>query len=536
MAIAVARSGQGQLTKVKGHGEDIYNTPFYRSFTRVLEWCLNFRWLVIGATVILFALSIVAFKFGVSKQFFPASDRTDLLVNVWLPQSASLKATETEVDRIEKILAADKAVDSVAAFVGNGAPRFYLPLDQQLFSDNFAELVVTTRNAEDREALKSRLRERFAAADFSHLRLRVLRLENGPPVGYPVLFRVMGEDLATLRALSAQVAAIMRASPNLINVHLDWNEQVKAVRVEIDQDRARQIGVSTQEVTQALRGWQQGITMTQLREGDQLIDVVMRGLDGDRNSLDRLPDLDIVTSTGRHVPIAQVARLKPVLEEGVIWRRDRLPTISVRADVPDHIQAQDASNQVEAKLADLRASLPAGYRIETGGNVEESNRGEVSIMAVMPLMLVGIITLLMIQLQSINRTILVLLTAPLGLIGVAMALLLFNAPFGFVANLGVIALAGMVMRNSVILVDQIEQDEKSGKSRWDAIIGATVRRFRPIVLTAAAAILAMLPLTQQIFWGPMAVAIMGGLIIATILTCLFLPALYAAWYRVGKPA
>ena len=525
------------LAKAQGHGEDIYNTGFYRRFARILEWCLDFRWVVIGATILAFALAIVAFKFGVPKQFFPASDRSDLLVNVWLPQNASLKATEVEVHKIEDILRKDPAVESFSSYVGNGAPRFYLPLDQQLFANNFAEMVVATRNAEDREAVKNRLRARFAATDgeFAHLRLRVLRLENGPPVGYPMLFRVMGPDIAIVRDLAYKVSAVMRANPHLIDVSLDWNEQVKAVRVEIDQDRARQIGVTTQDVAQALRGWQQGILMTQYREGDQLIDVVMRAPDADRNSLDRLPDLDIITATGRHVSVAQVAHLKPVLEEGVIWRRDRLPTISVRADVPDEIQPQDASLEVESALTALRASLPVGYRIETGGAIEESNRGERSIMGVMPLMFVGIVTLLMIQLQNVSRSILVILSAPLGLIGVAMALLIFRVPFGFVANLGVIALAGMIMRNSVILVDQIEQDEKSGRSPWDSIIGATVRRFRPIVLTAAAAMLAMLPLIKQAFWGPMAVAIMGGLIVATALTCLFLPALYAAWFRVARP-
>ncbi|MCK9283032.1 MAG: efflux RND transporter permease subunit [Rhodocyclaceae bacterium] len=525
------------MAQAKAHGDNIYDTPFYRRFGRVLEWCLDFRWLVIALTVAAFAVSVVAFKVGVPKQFFPASDRLDLLVNVWLPQNASLKATEAEVGRIEGILKNDPAVESFSSYIGNGAPRFYLPLDQQLFANNFAEIVIATRSPEERENLKNRLRARFTAADgeFSHLRLRVMRLENGPPVGYPVLFRVMGEDIATLRDIASQVAAVMRSNPHLRDVSLDWNEQVKAVRVEIDQDRARQIGVTTQDVTQALHGWQQGIPMTQFREGDQLIDVVMRAPDADRNSLDRLPDLDIVTATGRHVPVAQVARLKPVLEEGVIWRRDRLPTISVRADASEDVQPQDISVEVEAELATIRAALPAGYRIETGGSIEESARSEGSIAAVMPLMAVGVITLLMIQLQNISRSILVILSAPLGLIGVALALLIFRVPFGFVATLGVIALAGMIMRNAVILVDQIEQDEKSGKSQWESIVGATVRRFRPIVLTGAAAILAMLPLTQQAFWGPMAVAIMGGLIVATVLTCLFLPALYAAWFRVRRP-
>ncbi|HEY6897122.1 MAG TPA: efflux RND transporter permease subunit, partial [Rhodocyclaceae bacterium] len=380
------------------------------------------------------------------------------------------------------------------------------------------------------------LEERFAAADgaFAHLRVRVLRLENGPPVGFPVQFRVMGEDLTTLRNIAGQVATVMRANPNIKDVNLDWNEQVKGVRIEIDQGRARQLGVSTQDVTQAVRGWQQGIPLTQFREGDQLIEVLMRAPGAYRNSLDRLPDLDVITAAGRHVPVSQVAKLLPVLEEGVIWRRDRLPTITVRADMSNGVQPPVASMQIEPQLDAIRAKLPPGYRIEMGGAIEESAKGENSIKTVMPLMLIGVVTLLMIQLQSISRTVLVLLTAPLGLIGVAIALLVFRVPFGFVANLGVIALAGMIMRNSVILVDQIEQDEAAGKNKWDAIVGATVRRFRPIVLTAAAAILAMIPLTRQVFWGPMAVAIMGGLVVATALTCLFLPALYAAWFRVRR--
>jgi multidrug efflux pump len=257
--------------------------------------------------------------------------------------------------------------------------------------------------------------------------------------------------------------------------------------------------------------------------------------DADPRTLTRLPDLDLVTASGRHVPLAQVARLVPVLEEGLIWRRDRLPAITVRADSVGAMQPQAISTEIDAQLQELRAMLPPGFRIELGGSTEESAKGENSIKAVVPLMIVGVITLLMIQLQSISRTFLVLLTAPLGLIGVTLALLVFQVPYGFVANLGVIALMGMILRNSVILVDQIEQDEQAGKSEWEAIVGSTVRRFRPIVLTAGAAILAMIPLTRQVFWGPMAVAIMGGLIVATVLTCLFLPALYAAWFRVREP-
>ncbi|MGE5467056.1 MAG: efflux RND transporter permease subunit [Ignavibacteria bacterium] len=516
------------------HAGDVYDTPFYRRFRTVLLWCLRRRWLVIGATVVLFAVSLVAFNLGVQKQFFPASSRPELLIELWLPQTASLKATESETRRVEALIAGDAAIESYADYIGNGAPRFYLPLDQQLFADNFAQFVIVAKGLEAREELKQRLETRLAQPDFAHLRTRVLRLENGPPVGFPVSFRVMGDDLEQLRRVAGQVAEVMRADPGLQDVQFDWNEKVKSVHVEIDQDRARLLGVSSQEVAQALQAWLVGTTLTQYREGDQLIDVVWRAGAADRATLDRLPDLDVVAAGGRHVPLAQLAKLRPVLEEGVVWRRNRLPTITVRSDIAGKRQAPTISADIERRLEPLRASLPPGFRIETGGTVEESAKGVDSIKAVVPLMVVAVVTLLMMQLQSFGRTVLVMLTAPLGLIGVAAALLVFRVPFGFVANLGVIALMGMILRNSVILVDQIRQDEAAGKTTWEAIVGSTVRRFRPIVLTAAAAILAMVPLTRQVFWGPMAVAIMGGLIFATALTCLFLPALYAAWYRVKE--
>ncbi|MDO8348161.1 MAG: efflux RND transporter permease subunit [Rugosibacter sp.] len=536
--------------KLRASGEahgDVYATPFYRRFRRFIERCLQHRWWVIGATVGAFALSIVAFNTVVQKQFFPSASRPELMVDVWLPQGASLKATEAEIKRVEQLLAADKNVASYASFIGNGAPRFYLPLDQQLFNDNFGQLLIVSKGLEEREALKAGLEAEFATADgrWSHVRTRVLRLENGPPVGYPVQFRVMGEDLDQLRQIAERVALQMRKHPNLQDVHLDWNDKVKSLRVEIDQDRARALGVTSQDVAQTLQGWLIGTPIAQLRENDQLIDIVWRAQDAggspgsnagfNGRTLEHLPDLDIVTAGGRHVTLAQVARLAPVLEEGIIWRRNRLPTITVRADVIGQMQAPVISLQIDPQLDAIRAALPPGFRIEMGGAVEESAKGEASIIAAMPLMVVAVITLLMMQLQSISRTVMVLLTAPLGLIGVALALLVFQVPFGFVANLGVIALMGMIMRNSVILIDQIEQDEADGKSTWEAIVGSTVRRLRPIVLTAAAAILAMTPLTRQAFWGPMAIAIMGGLVVATVLTCIFLPALYAAWFRVKAP-
>ena len=528
------------------HGGDIYDSPFYRRIRALVEWCLRHRWLVIFATVGFFVLSLVLFNKAVQKQFFPPASRPEIMVDIWLPQGASLKATEHEVKRVEALLGKDENIASWSSYIGNGAPRFFLSLDQQLFADNFGQMVIVTKGLKEREVVKNRLEAAFDAADgsWSHLRLRVVRLENGPPVGYPVQFRVMGEDLVALRDNAEGISSLMRAHPNLRNVNFDWNERIKSVRVEIDQARARALGVSSQDVALTLQGWLVGATVTQFRENDQLIDVVWRADAGrggagdlvDPRTLSRLPDLDLVSTSGRHIPLAQVARLVPVLEDGLIWRRDRMPTITVRADVVGSVQPQAASAQIDQQLAELRAKLPPGFRIEVGGSTEESAKGENSIKAVVPLMIVGVITLLMIQLQSISRTIMVLLTAPLGLIGVTLALLLFQVPYGFVANLGVIALMGMILRNSVILVDQIEQDEADGKSEWEAIVGSTVRRFRPIVLTAAAAVLAMIPLTRQVFWGPMAVAIMGGLIVATVLTCLFLPALYAAWFRVKEPS
>ena len=536
------------VNKLRKHGEaqhgDLYDTPFYRRVRRLVTWCVSHRWRTIAVTVGAFVLGLVIFVTGVQKQFFPPSNRPELMVDLWLPQGASLKATEREVRRVEALLKDDENIVSYAAYIGNGAPRFLLQLDQQLFNDSFGQLVVVTRGLAEREAVRQRLRTAFDAPDgsWSHLRTRVQRLENGPPIGYPVVFRAMGDDLATLRGIAEQVAATMRTNPNVRDVHLDWNELAKSIRVVVDQDRARLLGVTSQDIAQALQAHQLGVTLTQFREGDQLIDVVWRGggSGGDRGQLDRLADLPIPASSAagsKWVPLSQVAKLEPALEEGVVWRRNRTPTIQVRADLAnDRVTGPTASQQIDKTLNEIRAALPPGYRVELAGTIEESAKSEAALAAVMPIMIVLVVTLLMMQLQSISRTLMVLLTAPLGMIGVALALMLFGKPFGFVANLGVIALMGMILRNSVILVDQIEQDEKAGKSTWEAIIGSAVRRFRPIMLTAAAAVLAMIPLSRQIFWGPMAVAIMGGLIVATVLTLLFLPALYAAWYRVEKPA
>ena len=521
----------------EAHHGDIYDTPFYRRVQAMVTWSVRHRWQTIAITVAAFVLGMVVFSTGVQKQFFPPSNRPELLVDLWLPQGASLKATEREVKRVEALLKDDDKIASYSAYIGNGAPRFFLPLDQQLFNDNFGQVLIVTKGFDEREAVRARLLQTFDAADggWSHLRARVQRLENGPPVGFPVVFRVMGEDLTTLRGIAEQVAAVMRSNPNVRDVHLDWNELAKTVRIAVDQDRARALGITSQDIAQALQAHEVGATLTQFREGDQLIDVVWRASGDERGRLDRLADLPLPAG-GKWVPLSQVAKLEPALEEGVIWRRNRVPTIQVRADLANNdVTGPTASAQIDPTLNELRGGLPPGYRVAMGGTVEEAAKNENAIKAVVPLMIVGVITLLMMQLQSMRRTLMVMLTAPLGLIGVALALMIFAKPFGFVANLGVIALMGMILRNSVILVDQIDQDQQAGKSAWDAIIGSAVRRFRPIMLTAAAAVLAMIPLSRQIFWGPMAVAIMGGLIVATVLTLLFLPALYAAWYRVEEP-
>ena len=512
-------------------------TNFYSHFRDIVEWCITWRKSVIVITVALFAFSIFGFKF-VQQQFFPSSTRTEILVDLKLPEGASYWATEREVKKMEAVLNKEKDLYfNYVSYVGTGSSRFFLSLDQQLPAPSFAQFVITSKDLAAREKLREKLIAILEGPDFTGLRGRVLRLENGPPVGYPVQYRVAGEDLVRIRALSEQVAAAMRADPALSNVNFDWNERAKTVKLEIDQDKARALNVSTQDLANFLQTSINGVTVTFLRDRDRLVEVLLRGAEAERANLSQLQNLSVPTRSGKSVPITQIASITYDFEEGIIWRRDRLPTITVRADIYDgQIQPGTVITRLAPRMAELSKDLPPGYRIEIGGAVEESAKGGASVGAGFPLMLLVMLTLLMIQLQSIQRMILVVLTAPLGMIGVTGALLLFNKPFGFVAMLGTIALSGMIMRNSIILIDQIEQDIKAGHNAWDAICDATVRRFRPIVLTALAAILAMIPLTRSVFFGPMAVAIMGGLTVATALTLLFLPAAYAAWFRITKPA
>lgn len=521
-----ARHGNG------GAAPDPYATPFYQRVRRVVAWCVRRRKTVIVLTIAAFVGSVFLFRF-VPQQFFPASGRPELMVDLKLAEGASLVNTGEKVRQLEQLLKQQQGIVNYVAYVGSGSPRFYLPLDQQLPAASFAQFVVLADSMQAREDLRSWLIS-TVEQQFPDLRARVTRLENGPPVGYPVQFRVTGEHIEQARALAREVAEKVRENPHVVNVHLDWEEPSKAVFVEIDQDRARALGVSTRQLSSFLQSSLTGTAVSQYREDDELIEILLRGTSQERNDLSQLASLSLPTDNGRSVALSQVATLTYGFEEGIIWHRDRLPTVTVRADIYDKVQPATVVKQVQPTLQGIRAKLPDGYLLEVGGTVEDAERGQKSVNAGMPLFIVVVLSLLMIQLRSFSRTVMVFLTAPLGLIGVTLFLLVFNQPFGFVAMLGTIALAGMIMRNSVILVDQIEQDIASGLGRWQAIVEATVRRFRPIVLTALAAVLAMIPLSRSVFYGPMAVAIMGGLIVATALTLLFLPALYAAWFKVRE--
>jgi multidrug efflux pump len=509
---------------------DPYDTAFYRRFRALVRGCIQRRWLVIGATLVAFAISVLMFRF-VPQQFFPDSIRLELMVDVELAEGSSLKANEAAVHRLEKLLSSRKEVRNYVAYVGTGSPRFYLPLDQQLPQTNFSQFVVLAKDVKSREALRNWLMEEVRP-QFPELQLRVTRLENGPPVGYPIQYHVSGEHVEQVREIAHRIMEKVRQNPSVINVNLDWDEPSKVMRLVIDQDRARALGVSSAQVANFLSSSLSGVLVSTYREDNELIEILLRGPEGERSHLELLGSLAMPTASGKTVPVMQVARLESAFEDGVIWHRNRLPTVTVRADIVNGPTPATIVAQIDPALEAIEAGLPVGYEMSIGGSVEDSARGENSIKAGMPLFVFVVITLLMLQLRSLPRVFLVMSTAPLGLIGVTLFLLVFRVPFGFVAMLGTIALSGMIMRNSVILIDQIEQDIATGHDRWTAIIESTVRRFRPIVLTALAAILAMVPLSRSAFFGPMAVAIMGGLIVATALTLLFLPALYAAWFRV----
>ncbi len=520
------------------HEQELYGGPFYTRFRRMVDWCVQHRWATIVLTLVIFALGIVGMG-RVQQQFFPDSSRPEILVDLWLPEGSTIQSSEAVARRFEARMMAEPGVATVSTWIGAGVPRFYLPLDQIFPQPNVSQAIVLPKGLAEREELRLRLPQ-LLAAEFPEVRGRVKLLPNGPPVPYPVQFRVVGPEAAVVRDWADRAKEVLRASPHMRGVNDNWNEPIKALRLEIDQDKARALGVSSQVVAQASRTILSGTTIGQYREGDRLIDIVLRQPEEERSRITDLGSAYLPTAGGRAVPLTQVAKVSFDWEPGVMWREGRDFAVTVQGDVVEGVQGPTVTAELWPALQQLRSQMPASYRIEIAGAVEESSKGQGSIAAGVPVMLFIIFTLLMLQLQSFSRAVLVFLTGPLGIAGVAAALLILDRPFGFVALLGVIALAGMIMRNSVILIDQIEQDRRAGVPAWDAIVEAAVRRFRPIVLTAAAAVLAMIPLSRSVFWGPMAVAIMGGLIVATALTLLALPAMYAAWFRVkrgsGPPA
>jgi multidrug efflux pump len=528
------------LLRVKPHAaapdgqahHDVFDTPAYRRFRGLVNWCVEWRYTTIGLTLAVFALGVFGFKF-IEKQFFPDSSRPELMVEMWLPEGTSFAANEALVQKFERFVRAQPELDSVTSYVGTGSPRFYLPLDQIFPQSNVSQFVVLPKTVAGRATLKRKIEQLFKT-DFPEVRGRVKLLPNGPPVPYPVQFQVIGPDIGVVRRLADQMKDVLRANPNAVGVNDNWNESIKVLRLDLDQDKLRALGVTSQAVRRTVATVLSGTTIGQFRESNRLIDIVVRQPLDERSSMTVLANLNIATASGRPVPLAQVARIAFVWEPGVVWRFGRAWAIMVQADVVEGVQGPTVSDQVGPRVDALRATLPAGYRIKLEGAAADSAEAEASITANVPLVLFIVFTLLMLQLHSFSRALMVFLTGPLGVAGAAMALLVLGRPFGFVANLGVIALFGMIIRNSVILVDQIETEIAAGMPAWDAIVESAVRRCRPILLTAAAAALAMIPLSRSVFWGPMAVAIMGGLLVATALTLLFLPALYAAWFRVRR--
>ena len=528
------------LARKPGASEDdeheMFDTPFYNRFRKTVNWCVHYRWITLGATVLIFTLGIVGMG-RVQQQFFPDSSRPEIMLDLWFPEGTSFAANELTAKRVEARLLAEDGVTSVSTWVGSGVPRFYLPMEQVFAQTNVSQMIVLPKDLKVRESLRIKLPQ-LLAREFPEVRGRVKLLPNGPPVSYPVQFRVVGVDPVVLRERADEVKAVLRESPNTRGVNDNWNESVKVMRLEVDQSKARALGVTSQSIAQATRAMVSGTNVGQYREGDRLIDIVLRQPLDERNAISDITNAYLPTSSGKSIPLTQIAKPVFAWEPGVMWRENRDYAITVQSDIVEGLQGATVSRQLQPRLDALeskwRAAGLTGYRIEVAGAVEESSKGSASIAAGIPIMLFLTFTLLMLQLQSFSRALLVFLTGPLGIAGVAGALLLLGRPFGFVALLGVIALMGMIQRNSVILIDQIEQDRARGVPVWDAIVESAVRRLRPIVLTAAAAVLAMIPLSRSVFWGPMAVAIMGGLVVATALTLLALPAMYAAWFRVKR--
>ena len=498
---------------------------FMRAFGRALDWAMRHRWLTIVASLVAFGASVYSLGF-VQQQFFPASNRPELLVTMTLPKNASIAATEAQTERLEKVLAGSPDILRFSSNVGGGAIRFYLPLDVQLDNDFLAETVIVAKDLEARDRVQATLQQ-LLARDFPDVTARVSRLELGPPVGWPIQYRVSAPSTDEARHYAEQVMDVLRGSGLVRNVNYDWAEKNKELRIVVDQDRVRQAGLSSEQLANALNRVISGSTVTQVRDLIYLVDLVVRAK-ADESSIEALTNLQITTPTGATVPLRELATFQYELDEGYVWRRGRLPTITVQAEPLPGAEPSLVNERITAALETVRASMPAGTLLEVGGTVEKSDQSNAAILAQVPLMIALMLTALMVQLGNFRQLALVISVAPLGLIGVIAALLITGTPMGFIAILGTIALAGMIIRNSVILVHQIEHERAQGVDPWEAVIDATKHRFRPIMLTAAAAILGMIPIMHDVFWGPMAYAIVGGLAVATVLTLVFLPALYVA--------
>ncbi len=513
-----------------GHG-DVFNKPFYNKLKVFISKVIFYKKTVVLGTVGIFCFALVLFKLFVAQQFFPSSDRPELLVDMWLPQAVSIYNTESQASSFEKLVMKESGVTSVTTFIGVGAPRFILTLDVQQQNANFAQLLIHTKGEKEREIVLKHLNT-ILAMHYPDVRARVKRLELGPPVGYPVQFRVSGPNSDQIMKIAGQVESIMRQNPYTLNVNHDWGEDLKVMRLNVNQNKAQEIGLSSSNLEEQLNMLLSGQPMTYYFERDETIPIVAQLDKTERTQVNNLSNLMIQTARGNFVPVGQIAKVEFAPEASLKYRRSRVPTITVRCDLVDGVQGNDITNQIYPKLQELEKTLPLGYHINYGGSLESSKKSQKAIKAVFPIMMLIIVTLLMLQLNSFKRAMLVIATAPLGMIGVTLSLILLHAPFGFVALLGVIALLGIIMRNSVILIDQIESDILTGDTPYEAIRMSVLRRFRPIVLTAAAAILGMIPLVSSAFWGPMAVSMMGGLFIATILTLVFLPALYAWVFKI----
>ncbi|MCB4824791.1 efflux RND transporter permease subunit [Roseicella aerolata] len=504
-----------------------------RAYTGLLLGAMRARWLTIALTVAAFVVALWAVRF-VPQQFFPSSDRPELLVDLTLPQNASIHASEAAMQRLDAALAEDPDVARWSAYVGRGAIRFYLPLNAQLPNPFFAQAVVVAKDLEARQRLQPRL-EVLLAEEFPESVSRVYPLELGPPVGWPLQYRVTGPEVETVRDIAFRVAQVMAGDPGAQHVHFDWMEPARQLRVRVDQDQARQLGLSSASLAAAMNAAITGTAVTQVRDDIYLVDVVARATAEQRLSIDTLRSLQVPVAGGRTVALGTLASFEYEQEFPLIWRRDRVPTLTVRADVRPGVLPEAVVDRLAGPVAAIGATLPQGFTVELGGIAEESAASRASVLAVVPLMLVIMLTVLMVQLQSFQRLGLVIAVLPLGVIGVVGALLLFGRPLGFVAILGVLALLGMIAKNAVILLVQIEADRAAGLAVWDAVVAAASSRFRPMMLTAISTVFGMIPIAPTVFWGPMAFAIMGGLLVATLLTLVFLPTLYVTWFGARAP-